>query len=366
MAKNVAWDIIKHYSRPIDGVVYNEAELTVKYANGSRITLYGADNPDSLRGIGLWGVVFDEYSQQPSNIFTEIISPTLVDHAGYAIWIGTPKGKNDFYRLYEKAKTDKDRVTLLMTVADTGLISDEELKIQRKNMSEDEFNQEFYCSFEAAIKGSYYGEQLIQARKDGRLRQVAYDPLLKVHTVWDLGVGQALSIGFYQRLANELRMIDYWEGTDDQGIIDGIGVLQRRPYVYGKHFAPHDIKAKEISTGQTRWEVAAKLGINFEITPKIGLDDGIEAGKRMWERLWVNEPKCSVWIDNISQYRRVWDDNRGMFKEEPYHDFSSHSADVHRYAALTEDLMTNEDEIQTARVFQNREQRRLGGNDAGI
>src|SRR5207244_4587623 len=120
--------IVKQYSTVIPGVEYNEAELTVKYPNGSRLTLYGADNPDSLRGIGLWGVVFDEYSQQPSNIFTEIIRPALADHSGYAVWLGTPKGKNEFYRLYEQGKKDDGWYSVLLTVEDTQIITQAELE----------------------------------------------------------------------------------------------------------------------------------------------------------------------------------------------------------------------------------------------
>src|ERR1051325_765255 len=163
-AKNVAWDLLKFYSKVIPGVEYNEAELTVRYPNGSKLTLYGADNPDSLRGIGLWGVVFDEYSHQPSNFFTEIIRPALADHGGYAIWIGTPKGKNEFYRLFEAGKKDEEWLSLLLTVDDTQLIAQEELESARKVMTADEFLQEWYCSFEAAIRGSYYALELSQAR----------------------------------------------------------------------------------------------------------------------------------------------------------------------------------------------------------
>ena len=122
-AKNVAWDILKDCSRPIPRISINESELRVDYPNGSRITLYGADNPDSLRGVGLHGVAFDEYSQQPSNIYSEIIRPALADNKGYAIWIGTPKGKNEFYRLFRKARSGIENwLGILLTVEDTDII----------------------------------------------------------------------------------------------------------------------------------------------------------------------------------------------------------------------------------------------------
>lgn len=348
-SKNIAWDLLKQYSKVIPGIEYNEAELTVRYPNGSKLTLYGADNPDSLRGIGLWGVVFDEYSQQPSNIFTEIIRPALADHSGYAIWIGTPKGKNEFYRLYagldEKGgqKEDlKDWLRILLTVDHTKEIKQEELVSAEQTMSHDEYLQEWYCSFEASIKGSVYGWEINQMREENRIVQVPYDKSVLVHTVCDLGKGRNMALGFYQRAYGQLRKIDFWEGSGDEAIPDMIKVIKEKPYVYGKHFAPHDIKAVDLSTGVSRIETAKTLGIKFTEVPDIGLLNGIHATKLMFSRMWADKEKCKYWLDAISQYHYEWDDNRGAFKDTPYHDWTSHAADETRYAAVVENQMTNE------------------------
>ena len=344
-AKNIAWDLLKHYARPIPGVQFNESELSVKYPNGSKLQLYGADNPDSLRGIALWGVAFDEYSQQPSNIFTEIIRPALADHQGYAIWIGTPKGKNELYRLYQHGLIDEDWLSLLLTVEDTNLIPEAELDDARKLMSEDEYNQEFMCSFEASVKGAYYAKELLEARKQGRIKLVPYDPALKVHLVSDLGVGPNFATGFYQKSGGETRMIDYWEGSNHDGIPQAIKAFKDKPYVYGKWFLPHDAEANSIDTGKTRVQTAKELWPNIEIVviPKLSVDDGISKGRLMFPHLWIDEQKCQVFLDYISQYRQEWDDDKGMFREKPLHDFTSHAADIHRYAAVIEDQMTNQD-----------------------
>ncbi len=344
-AKNIAWDLLKYYAQPIPGVQFNESELSVKYPNGSKLQLYGADNPDSLRGIALWGVAFDEYSQQPSNIFTEIIRPALADHQGYAIWIGTPKGKNELYRLYEHGKNDPAWMSLLLTVEDTKLLPEAELEDARSLMSEDEYAQEFLCSFDASIKGAYYADELALARKQGRIKLVPYDPVLKVHTVWDLGVGQALGIGFYQRVGSELHMIDYWEGSHKDGIPQAIKALQNKSYIYGKHFLPHDAEGTESGTGKTRVATARELwpAAQFEVIPKLMIDDRIQRGKLMMARMWFDEQNCQIFLDYLAQYHREWDDNKGMFLEKPFHDFTSHAADVHSYAAVIEDQMTNED-----------------------
>ena len=343
-AKNIAWDLLKFYAQPIPGIKTNEAELSITYPNGSKLTLYGADNPDSLRGIALWGVAFDEYSQQPSNIFTEIIRPALADHQGYAIWIGTPKGKNELYRLYNNGLTDEDWLSMLLTAEDTKLIPQSELEDAKKLMSEDEYAQEFMCSFEASVKGAYYSAELLQARKQGRIKLVPYDPALKVHIVCDLGVGQNFAAGFYQRSGSETRKIDYWEGSNTDGIPQAIKAFQNKPYVYGKLFVPHDAEAQSIDTGKTRVQTIKDLWPNIDVVvvPKLSVDDGIHKGKLMFSRLWIDEKNCQTWLDYIAQYRQEWDDDKGMFKEKALHDFTSHAADEYRYAAVIEDQMTNE------------------------
>lgn len=340
-AKNVAWDILKRSSASIPGIEHMESELSVRYPNGSRITLYGADAPDRLRGMGLWGVVFDEYSQQPSKIFSEIIRPTLSDHNGYAIWIGTPKGRNEFYRMYEQAKTDPERFALLLTVDDTNVIPRDEIESARRTMSPDEFSQEWYCSFDAAIKGAYYAEELRLAREQGRIGIVPHILDRKVFTVWDLGVGQALAVGFYQKIGSEMRMIDYWAGKDDEGMIQAITLIHRKPYIYEKHFAPHDIAVRETTSGVSRFETARKLGISFTLIPNLPVSDGIHAGSMLFSRLLIDEAQCRPWLDAIGQYAREWDDERGMFNDKPYHNWTSHAADVHRYAALVEKRMND-------------------------
>jgi hypothetical protein len=357
-AKNIAWDLLKFYARPIPGVEFNEVELTVRYPNGSRLTLYGADNPDSLRGIGLWGVVFDEYSQQPSNIFTEIIRPALADHSGYAIWIGTPKGKNDFYRLYagidaegKSLPNQESWFKLILRASESGIIRPEEIEDARATMTADEFEQEFECSFEAAIKGAYYSLELSRARAEGRIGAVPYDPAMKVHTAWDLGKGQNMAVGFYQRFGRTVHMIDYLEGGGNDGLPQVIKKVLDKPYIYGLHFAPHDIKAVDLSTGKTRIETASSLGIDFTEVPDIGVDNGIHTGRLMFSRLWIDETKCAPFIDAIAQYRQEWDDKRGMFKLVPFHDWTSHGADQYRYAAVVEDLMSNESFGKTLSVF---------------
>ena len=121
------------------------------------------------------------------------------------------------------------------------------------------------CSFEAAVKGSIYANELAEARKDGRVTAVPHDPILPVDTDWDLGVGDATAIWFSQSLrSGEVRLIDYYESSGE-GLPHYAALLRGKPYVYGKHWAPHDIRVRELASGRSRLETAASLGIRFKV-----------------------------------------------------------------------------------------------------
>jgi phage terminase large subunit len=332
-AKSIAWDYLKHYSRPIPGVRTNEAELRVDYPNGGRVQLFGADNPDALRGQYFDGVVLDEYAQMPASLFSEVIRPALSDRQGWAMFIGTPKGKNEFYRLYEQAKDDPAWMVRIYRASETGIIPDDELADARKLMDEDEYAQEYECSWTAAIQGSYYGKLLSQALADGRIGRVPYEPRLPVYTVWDLGIGDATAIWFAQLHGREIRLIDYYEQSGE-GLPHYAKVLQERGYVYGEHFAPHDIQVRELGSGKSRIEIAQSLGIRFRVAPNVSIEDGIEAVRSTLPLCWFDEQRCRQGLDALQHYRREWDDKRGEFKPRPLHDWSSHGSDAFRYLAL--------------------------------
>lgn len=332
-AKNIVWDEIKKYSSVIDGIQYNESELTVIYPNGSKIRLYGSDNPDSLRGISLWGVIFDEYSQQPSNIFTEIIAPSLADHQGYAIWIGTPKGKNDFYKTYQKALNEQNWESILLKASETGIIPQEELDIMRRNMSEDEYNQEFECSFDASVKGAYYAKELEQARKDNRITNVELDRFAPVMTAWDIGYSDSTAIVIFQKIRNELRVIDYYENSGES-LDHYVQVLRDKGYNYSIHYLPHDARAKSMQTGYSIEEVMRKQGLRVEVLPAEAILAGINAVRMTFNRIWIDKEKCEKLIDALSQYQKEWDEKRGEFKDKPLHDWTSHGSDAFRYMCM--------------------------------
>ena len=332
-AKQIAWDYLKDFTRPIPGIKINESELRVDFPWGARIQLFGADSPDSMRGLYLDGVVLDEYADMSPRIFSEVIRPALSDREGGAIFIGSAKGGTPFYDLWERVKDDTDWFVKVYPASETKVIPEAELADAKKIMDEDEYNQEYECSWTASIKGAYYGKQLAEAHEQDRIGKVPYDPRLPVQTAWDLGVGDSTAIWFFQVLGQEVRIIDYHEDSGE-GLPYYAKILDQRGYKYGDHWAPHDIQVRELGSGKSRIETAKMLGIQFRIVPNLSIDDGIHAVRNTIPRCWFDGKKCELGLQALRNYRKEFDDRRQEYKPRPLHDWSSHAADAFRYLAV--------------------------------
>lgn len=356
-AKLVAWDMLKEFSRPIPGAKPNNSELEITYPNGNKLRLLGADEPDSLRGPALSGLSLDEYSQIPGHAFGEVLSKALGDHLGYAIFSGTIKGKDQLYTTYEAAKISPEWYAVWQDIdvslsTETGptitalqrAMEDDRKLVLQGVMTQAEFDQEWYLSPEAAIKGAIYGDQLAAARKDGRITRVPHEPTLPVDTDWDLGVGDHTAIWFSQSLrTGEVRLIDYHEASGE-GFPYYAQVLRQkaveRGYTYGTHWAPHDISVRELGTGKSRLETAKGLGIVFDVTPRLSrsekgeVEDGINAARMLLPRCWFDSEKCGAGLEALLHYRRDYNARLDEFKAVPVHDWASHGADAFRGLAV--------------------------------
>jgi len=333
-AKDIAWSYVKRYALPIPGVTPHESELRVDYPNGARIRLYGADNPDRLRGIYLDGVVFDEYAQMDPRMWAEVIRPALADRQGWAIFIGTPNGRNAFAELYDAARVDPLWFAGLYRASETGLVAPSELEDARKVMSEDQYAQEFECSFDAAVIGSYYGKLINDLEAQKRITGVSWDPMVQVSTYWDLGIGDSTAIWFAQQVGNEIRLIDYYE-TSGEGMAHYANLIKSKPYTYHEHVIPHDGGAKlQDEIGRTRAEILAGLGVRTRVLALGSVDDGINAARITLPRCWFDAEKCRHGLEALRQYRREFDEKLKVFKQRPLHDWASHGADAFRYLAV--------------------------------
>lgn len=341
--------MIKNYARPIPGIVFNESELKADFPNGARISLYGGDNPDSLRGIYLDGVMMDEYAQMSPRLWAEIIRPSISDRKGWAIFIGTPKGHNNFFELYQEVKDQEDWYVRVHKASETNYIDTEELLAARKDMSEDQYQQEFECSWTAAIQGAYYGRLLEEAEKENRIGKVQHDSGALVETWWDLGIGDSTAIWFAQRIGAEIRLIDYYE-NNGESLGHYANVLQEKAkeleWNYGDHVMPHDVRQRSLDTGRTRVETLQNLGIDPIIMPQQKVEDGIEAVRRSLKNCWFDEMRCRRGIDALRQYRAEYDEKNRTFKLRPVHDWASHASDAFRYGCLHEPLKLEWDNIE--------------------
>jgi len=334
-AKNIAWDYLQKYSQPVLAKA-NQSELWVELVNGARIRLFGADNPDALRGLYLDGIVLDEYADMRPRIWGEIIRPLLSDRLGWAVFIGTPKGHNGFWELYSAAINKDDWYVKTLRASVTGLIAESELADAAKSMTQDQYLQEFECDFESAIVGAYYGKELRLLTDQGRITEVKYDPMYKVNTAWDLGFTDSTSIFWYQVIHGEIRVLEH-HSSNGQSIPFYTGLIQSRNYQYGIHWLPHDARAKTLSSGGKSIieQLSAKIPLeSMKIVPNLSLQDGIQASRMALQRAWFDSEKCMDGIECLRQYQREYDEDKKVFRDRPRHDWTSHSADAFRYLSI--------------------------------
>jgi hypothetical protein len=330
-AKRVAWDYLVKYAEPLGGT-QNITELRVDFW-GRRIQLYGSDNPETLRGQYFDGVILDEIGDQNPKIWTDIVRPALADRKGWCLFIGTPKGHNHFKELRDRAKTEDGWGLLEFKASETGVVDDVELKAAKNEMGEDKYRQEFECSFDAAVEGSYFGQILNELEEKKHMQEIPREELSRTFTAWDLGMGDSTSIWVAQLVGTEVRLIDYYE-NHGVGLDHYVKWIKDNDYSKAEHILPHDVRVRELGTGKSRMEMLEESGLEIKIAPRMGLDDGIQAVRRLLPRCWFNVPKVQNGLNCLRNYRRDYDEKRKIFYERPLHDWSSHGSDSFRYLAL--------------------------------
>jgi hypothetical protein len=327
-AKTVLWTRLKEFVRPVPGVQFFEQELRCVFPNGSAIFLAGAlDGADGLRGVGLNGVVLDEFALMADDVFPSVIRPALADRQGWAMFIGTPKGRDPLYRLMQQSRGQPDWSHFIFRASETGVLPAEELAAARATMPPDAYEREFECDFSAAPPGSIYGPILAQLRAAGCI--VPSIPWLDGIEAWaalDLGIADATSAWVGQNVGPEARILAYrvWTGT---GLAD-VGCSLREPGVR-TIFAPHDIKVRELVSGRSRRDALQSLGFHVRVAPRHELEEGIAIAGRLLARTVFDEQYTAEGLDRLGMYRREESEPR-----RPIHDANSHAADAFRYLSL--------------------------------
>lgn len=324
----------------------NNTDMMLELKNGSVWQVVGTDNKDRLMGTNPVGVVMSEYSLQDPEAW-EYLRPILSENGGWAVFLYTPRGRNHAYDLHQQVKDNPDWYVSVLTVEDTGAISQEAIQSEREaGMEEELINQEYYVSYTAPRFGAYYGTWMERARTEGRIGNVPFDPALATHTFWDLGVSDYTVIWFVQFAGQEIHLVDYYE-MDGEGLEHYARILEEKAkefkLVYGEHWAPHDIEARELGLGKSRRETARDMGINFNVVRlsaykrqggPLFVTEGIEACRKILHRCWFDEGRCSMGVKRLEQYRREWDQKMNCFRSSPLHDENSHGADAFRTLAM--------------------------------
>lgn len=366
MAEDIAWAILKDLTEKIPGREVRESRLAVLlptyYGDWSRIRLYGVDSPKQrLRGLYLDGVVLDEFPEFPPSVWTEQVRPMLADAERFgwdargwrnqwATFVGTPKGRNMFHRFYTQAAvwsrgepikvrdplTGKDEMihrddwrAALHKASETGVLTKMELQSALIDMgSRAKYEQEFECSFDAAVEGAIFAEVVEAIRQRGQIRAIPYNPASPVHTGWDLGHDDNTSIWFVQMHGMIPVLIDYYEARQIGDLGHYADVLEARGYRYGKHFFPHDVEHTFLGMAKSRRQILGELGIRVSLVPKHAPSDRIAAVRRFLGGAYINEPKCIEGIDHLSLYRRKKNEAMGVVTDMVHKDEHTDAADA--------------------------------------
>jgi hypothetical protein len=336
-AKSVAWDYLKYFSRPI-AKSSNEADLIIELLNGAKIRLFGADNADAMRGLGFDGLYLDEYGDFKPSVWGNVVRPALSDKQGWCVFGGTPKGKNQFWDIYETSrKLPNEWFTLSLPASKSKLLPESELQAAQAQLAKDQYLQEYECSFEAAIVGAIYGDEMRELTEDGRITKIENQIEVKTHTAWDLGHTDDTAIWWYQVIGGEIHIVDFF-ALSGGTIEEFVSKIKEKPYNYGKHYLPHDARARTLASGgkSVIEQMATHLGINnLAIVPSLTVQDGIQAVRMALPRCWFDAEKCADGIEALRQYQREYDEDKKAFRQTPKHDWTSHPADAMRMLAIS-------------------------------
>lgn len=339
-ARKAIWDAVNPHTgkRRIDEAFpkeiranVNDQAMFIRFKNGSSWQVVGSDNYNSLVGSPPVGVVYSEWAlANPSA--RAYLRPIMMENKGWQLFITTPRGKNHAYNTYLSGVKNPGTFSQILTAEMTGIFTAEQLEAERKayiddfgdDMGNALFEQEYMCSFEAAIMGAFYARELADARNEGRIGNFPVDPNFPVETAWDIGRTDDTSIWFYQSTFDGIRVVDF-HSSSLKDIDFYIDLLRSKSYKVKWLVLPHDAKAKRLGMKRTVEEQLFDAGFKVRTLPALSVQDGIQAARKTFKVCHFHEELCIDGLNALSQYRREWDDNKKCFKTSPLHDWTSHA-----------------------------------------
>ncbi len=346
-AKSVAWDLLKYYASVVPGVKFNEQELRVDFPNFGRVRLFGADNPNSLRGLKFWDVKLDEFQQHPPDMWKEVLMPACLDTQAPITFMGTIIGKGHLWRLHDEHKADPEWLCRYIKASQSKLIPPQILESERRIMGEAKFLQEYELEPMAVIDGAIYGTEMRWLRSNNHIVNIPIEENVDVDTYWDLGFGDYTVVVFLQKVGKERRIIDCYH-THNQSLAETAKVLQEKGYRYGTHYLPHDAANHDLSTGISRVDFLENAlnskGRTEVIERPKKKEDAVQSVKIHYQKLWIDQ-KLDRLLEALEMYQQEFDEKRGVFTEIPKHNWASHFADAVQLWAQQE-AQTVQDYVQ--------------------
>ena len=351
---DVSWAVLTDLASFIEGSEVRKSERQIILPNKASVGVLGAQNPDSLRGPYLDGLVIDEAAFVPLFLWRRILSPQLRDFGGWACFTSTPNGRNAFYKFWQEAQRSPNWGTAFLPVDVTKAISPEELKIirERDQLTEAEFLQEFYCDFSAPVRGAYWGQTIVGLYKRERIGSFRYDPTLPVVTMWDIGYGDTTAIWFAQQMRDGTFLFFDFEQGHKLSAPQWAEIVKAKEYRFEMHILPHDAEAHDKGSGvdyQTFLYEAGLRNIRVAKRPanQRAKNTQIENTRQFIEAARFDERGCisgkngesdynmkdESGIDALSLYRSEFNEDKGIFSTKPCHDHYSHAADAMRTGA---------------------------------
>jgi hypothetical protein len=340
-AKDVAWGYLKRFTEPIPGRVVSEAELHVTMPGDKRVRLYGADNYDRMRGVYFDGVIIDEPADMDPAAWYDVIRPALSDRQGWAVWIGTPKGRDAFYRLWKDATSSKEWFTMRLPASESGILPQAELESAKHSMRavEGAYEREYECSFETPVLGSIYGEAIAKARQEKRILDYEWDRSYPVYSAWDLGWSDSTSVWLWQMVGRDIHWI--WHTRQSRRTAAQMAMLLVETKIpISAHFLPHDATSTDASLGMSYKDALEKAGLyNLTVVPRTtNIWAGINSLRDILSRSWFRAKECEKGLESLEAYHTKDTSSGEVVVKEPVHDWSSHDADAARMVAESLEL----------------------------
>lgn len=337
-AKRIAWQYLKDYSEQYWAKPPSESELKLTLKGDRTLYCLGADNADSLRGMYLDGGVGDEYALWRPSVFTQVLRPALSDRNGWFVYASTPRGKNLFYEVHQTALSNpRTHYGLTLKASESGIIPQSELRELSKDMDPEEFAQEYECSFDAALKGAIYANELNTLIAEGRANEpTLYDPNLPVNVVYDLGFTDATVSVWWQLKQDGWVDVVHAQASHGTDIMTHIDQLNSFPGQVDEIWLPHDARARNLQTGSSIIEQFLDNGLRPQMVPAHKVRDRLSATRKLFPRIRIASAPTETGdlIEALKAYRRKWNEDLLMFMDKPEHDWASDYADAFGYMAV--------------------------------